>query len=417
MAVPSFRFLTATLAGALLLGTGLTACTPQSTQAPQTPESQSLETESLQVESLYSPAAITRAANGVADWQLANMDNFEDYIPSFMHRTIEKRGWVQGAFFIGLAKWAEAGNKPGYFDWLRNYAETEGYNLGPRIYHADDHVVGMYYIELYKQDKDPAALAPTIAVFDEILANPSDVSLDFEPKPTEKDTGYDHICLKRWCWADALFMAPPVWTQISEITGDPKYLEFSDAEFWATYDYLYDQESDLFLRDSRFFERREATGEKIFWSRGNGWVFSGLTMVIDALPKDHPSYERYMTLYKEMAAKLITVQADTGYWPVSLEAGASYPVAETSGTAFFIHGLAWGVENGTLDAPAYLPSITKGWDALNRSLLPDGMIGSVQQVGYAPDKVSPNETQLYGAGAFLLAATGMLGLAEKDMLP
>lgn len=411
MAQTSLKYIAASLAGAFMLTTGLSACTGPS------PQSQTAESQRAEMTNPYSAQSITGAANRAADWQLANMDNFEDYIPSFLHRTVEKRGWVQGAFFIGLAKWAEAGEEGRYIDWLRDYATTEGYNLGPRLYHADDHVVGMYYIELYKEDQNPDALAPTIAVFDEILANPSDVSLDFGPRTEEPNTGYTQVCLKRWCWADALFMAPPVWTQLSEITGDPKYLEFSDKEFWATYDYLYDQDSDLFLRDSRFFERREETGEKIFWSRGNGWVFSGLTMVIDSLPKNHPSYDRYMSLYKEMAAKLITVQADTGYWPVSLEAGASYPVPESSGTAFFVHGLAWGVENGTLERGTYLPSITKGWDALIRSQLDDGMIGSVQQVGYAPDKVSPNETQLYGAGAFLLAATGMLELSEKDMLP
>jgi hypothetical protein len=34
-------------------------------------------------------------------------------------------------------------------------------------------------------------------------------------------------------------------------------------------------------------------------------------------------------------------------------------------------------------------------------------------VGYAPDKVSPNETQFYGNGAFLLAGAAMHELAEN----
>jgi len=44
------------------------------------------------------------------------------------------------------------------------------------------------------------------------------------------------------------------------------------------------------------------------------------------------------------------------------------------------------------------------------------MIGYVQQVGYAPDKVSADETQFYGAGAVLLAGTHMLDLAEAGTL-
>lgn len=357
---------------------------------------------------IFSQSHIIKTTNGVADWQLAHMENFEDYVPSFQDRSREKRGWIQGTFFKGLADWGVRTDNDAYLSFLKDFAEGQGYRLEDRLYHADDHVVGQYYFILHDRYKDPAMIKPTQDVFDQILANPSDVSLDFGPDGTEE--GYYKECLKRWCWADALFMGPPVWTKMTKITGDDKYLEFSDKEFWVTTDYLFDADAGLFLRDSRFFDRREETGEKIFWSRGNGWVLSGLTDVINDLPVDHPSRDRYIELYKTMAAKLITVQADNGYWPVSLEAGHLYPVPESSGTAFFIAGLGWGVANGTLDADTYMPAIRKGWAALNDAVLDTGMIGWVQQVGYAPDKVSPNETQFYGAGAFLLAGESMLDL-------
>jgi hypothetical protein len=110
-----------------------------------------------------------------------------------------------------------------------------------------------------------------------------------------KALGYDRACQVRWCWADTLFMAPPGWTAFSRVTGDPKYLEYSDREFWATTDYLYrkiETGGGLFLRDSRFFTQKDANGNMVYWSRGNGWVFSGLTAIIDALPVDFPSRPR-----------------------------------------------------------------------------------------------------------------------------
>jgi rhamnogalacturonyl hydrolase YesR len=91
-------------------------------------------------------------------------------------------------------------------------------------------------------------------------------------------------------------------------------------------------------------------------------------------------------------------------------------VAESSGTAFFVAGLSWGVAQGHLDAETYLPSIKKGWVALNEAVNDEGMIGWVQQVGYAPDKVAANETQFYGSGAFLLAGTELLKLSEAGMI-
>jgi len=388
------------------LGGMLTACQPAAEN------SNGLSSSSH--ESIYSAENIKAITNGVADWQIEHMDSWQPWVPSFQDRTTEKRGWIQGTFFKGLVDWAEQTDNNGYYEFLKDFASEQGYRLEDRLYHADDHVVGQYYLALYDKYKDPAMIKPTQDVLDQVLANPSEVSLDFANDGVRE--GYYRECLERWCWADALFMAPPVLTKLSKITGDPRYLEFSDKEFWITTDYLFDKDTGLFLRDSRFFERREETGEKIFWSRGNGWVLGGLADVMDDLPKNHPSYARYVDIYRQMAAALIKVQAENGYWPVSLTAGHLYPVKESSGTAFFVGGLSWGVANGILDADEYMPSIKKGWAALNDAVTDDGMIGWVQQVGYAPDKVAPNETQFYGAGAFLLAGTGMLELAEKGLL-
>jgi len=268
--------------------------------------------------------------------QMAHMEEeqWAPFVPSFQHRTVEKRGWIQGTYFKGLVDWAAQTNNERYYKFLKDFAEGQDYQPEARLYHADDHVVGQYYFALYEKYKDPEMIAPIQGVFDKILENPSTVSLDFGPRSDEE--GYSHECLKRWCWADALFMAPPVWTKLTKITGDMKYLDYSDSETWITTDYLFDTDVNLFLRDSRFFERREENGKKIYWSRGNGWVFAGLTDIIDDLPEGYKSTQRYNDLYTDMAAALIERQFDNGYWPVSLDAGELYPVPESSGTAFFV---------------------------------------------------------------------------------
>ena len=103
-------------------------------------------------------------------------------------------------------------------------------------------------------------------------------------------------------------------------------------------------------------------------------------------------------------AKLVALQKADGYWSVSLLAPENSP-PETSGTGFFVDGLAWGVNQGLLQESRYARSARLGWNALARAVGPDGKLGWVQQVGYAPDHVAAGDTQLYGAGAFLLAAS------------
>lgn len=338
-------------------------------------------------------------AGRVADWQLAHMDDFT-YIPAsqFRDHAAAPRDWIQATFFLGLTAYADASGRSTYADAVLAHgtAETWGFDERPR--HADADAIGAAWLWSAERTNDPSKLRPLVARFDAVLDAPSSVSLVFV-KPERGDPE----CQTRWCWSDALFMAPPVWLELSRITGDDRYRAHADAEFWATTDYLYDKEEHLYFRDSRFFDQRGAEGRKIFWGRGNGWVFAALPRIIDSLPENHPSRARYQALFREMAARIVTLQGDQGYWPVSLLVPQATP--ETSGTGFFVYGLAWGVNNGLLDAQAYGPSIDRGWAALARAVSEDGRLGWVQKVGAAPADVGPQDTQLYGVGAFLLAAS------------
>jgi hypothetical protein len=57
----------------------------------------------------------------------------------------------------------------------------------------------------------------------------------------------------------------------------------------------------LYYRDSRYFDRRDDKGRKIFWSRGNGWVYAGIVDILKTLPADHPSRPRYEALFRQMS--------------------------------------------------------------------------------------------------------------------
>jgi rhamnogalacturonyl hydrolase YesR len=117
-------------------------------------------------------------------------------------------------------------------------------------------------------------------------------------------------------------------------------------------------------------------------------------------------------LFKRMAGSLIAIQKPDGYWSPSLLADPATMPPEASGTGFFVYGLAWGVRHGVLDRAATLPAIGRGWAALERAVQPDGMVGWVQQVSDRPDSVSAKDTQFYGVGAFLLAASAVHDLAR-----
>ncbi len=303
-----------------------------------------------------------------------------------------------------MMNWAALPGNEVYYEPLRKIAEEEGWKLGDRLFHGDDHIVGQMYLTFYGMDKDPDMIDHTIRQFNQILvANPSG-SLEFLG---DSIRGVGRACQLRWCWCDALFMSPQTWIMLTLATGDEQYMAYADKEFWATTEYLKDPDYNLYYRDSRYFTQQDEEGNKIFWARGNGWVYAGLVNILRILPPDHPSYPQYVQLFKDMSSTIANLQHDNGYWSPSLLDKSPNPTPETSGSGFMTYGLAWGVNNGHLDAETYKPVVKKGWQALVDAVADDGKLGWVQPVGAGPDSVLETDSQLYGVGAFLLAAAQM----------
>lgn len=392
----------------------ITGCSQEKSATVQT------ETEASQSSSALSSHAIRKSAKDIADraaqWQIKQLGNL-DYIPeSHREKSENAKFWIQAAFYIGLTRWAETTNNLNFQNFMLNMAEQENYELLlDRPYHADDHTIAQTYLWLAEQTNNKNAIKPTQAVFDMILANKPDVGLEMLDE-TASGSGKVHLegnCQLRWCWADALFMAPRAWLQMSNITGDPKYFEYADKEFWASADYLFSDKYGLFFRDSRYFDLKSDNGEPVFWGRGNGWVFAAIPLIIDELPDDHPSKPRYIELYKKNAAGLLKLQTENGYWPASLMDPNKVKTPEVSGTGFITFGLAWGVNNGILVDEESKRVVEKGWAAIEQAISPNGRVNWVQHVGKSPDPVKETDSQLYGVGAVLLAASEILKWTEK----
>ena len=328
----------------------------------------------------------------VADWQLEH--------PSAHSPT----SWLLGAENAGMMALAGISGDAKYREAMRAAGEANGWRPGPLFYDADDYCVGQAYTELYFLYRENRMIAPLRERFDAILAKPSDVpSLEFT-KVESRDR-------KNWSWCDSLFMGPPAWVRLYAATGDERYLNFAVTNWWRTTDYLYDKDEHLFFRDSTFFQKREANGKKIFWSRGNGWVIAGLVRTLQYLPTNHPDRLRFEQLFKDMAEKILSCQQPDGLWRSSLLDPESYPAKETSGSGFFTYALAWGVNQGLLDRAKSEPAVRKAWVALVGCVDADGKLTHVQPVGGEPKKFAEDSTEPYGVGAFLLAGSEVYRMA------
>lgn len=335
----------------------------------------------------------------VANWQLNVLDTGRWKWPA--------TDWTNAAYYTGQMAWARMANDNRQLEFLKKVGEKENWKGGPERFFADDYCIGQTYAQLYMLYKDPVMIAEMKSIGNDIISQPHTESLvwNFE--------GGLHN--REWAWCDALYMGPPMLANLATATGEQKYLDIANRLWWRTTEFLYDKSEHLFFRDSRFFDKKEKNGQKVFWSRGNGWVLAGLAHMLNNIPQTYPDRPRYIQLFKEMAHRIAGLQQPDGTWHASLLDPASYPVKETSGTGFFAFAMAWGINQGYLSYNEYFPVVQKAWVALNGCVHPDGKLGFVQVPGAAPEKVTYEDTETYGVGAYLLAGTELFKLMfEKE---
>jgi len=330
----------------------------------------------------FKRASILRAMKKVADWQLSHAEG---------RYNIQ---WTYAALYDGLLATSKVTGDALYHDRVLEVARKNHWSLGPRFGHADDEAIGLAYLTLYAESRKADELTPTRDGMDKLLARPDDPAKNL------------------WWWCDALYMAPPVLAELSLTTGDQRYLDFMNHEWWITSGALYDSAEHLYYRDDPSLAMSEPNGQKVFWSRGNGWVLAGLALVLERMPNDYPDRPRYEAQYRQIAKRIAGLQQSDGLWRASLLDPASYPNPEISGSALITFGLGWGTKNGLLDRRKYLPIVKKSWQGMLTHIYADGRLGSIQPIGREPGKFKPSSSYVYGVGAFLLAGSELSSIAR-----
>ena len=284
--------------------------------------------------------------------------------------------WQDATLHSGVMALYRATNDTRYRDYTLSWANRYGFALkssSSNPHFADYQAAGQAYLDLYEDNPEPRRRAAIVREIDATIA-----------------TGRTDY----WWWVDALHMALPIFARLGRMDYGDRLYRYTRQRLWN---------NGLWWRDSKFVNKN------IYWSRGNGWAIAALAKVLQVLPQQSPYRAGYEADFKQMAAKLAQVQRSDGFWNVNLGDPNNYPGPETSGTAFFTYGLAWGVRSGLLNATTYRPVVTKGWDGLTRlALQSSGRLGYVQGVGQQPSDHQPvraNDTSNFAVGAFLLATS------------
>ena len=322
--------------------------------------------------------------------------------------------WIRGTYYTGVMACYQATGDKKYLEqcdalgkklnWQIPSLKPDSKGSGVNLL-----TIGQTWLECYMDKKGKYKIKPIITHLENLaIRNPVSCPMEWYFEGGRR-------------YVDGLFTGPPALAMLYSITKDKKYLQMMETCFWDVYGKLYDIEENLFYRDHRFFpdclEQRKsdpdwkgnhqvtASGKKVLWSRGNGWAFAGIARILKYLPKEHTSYQRYVQVFKNMAASLKSRQSEEGFWYPNLDDSKDFPVKETSGTSFFIYGLAYGINSGILEKNEYLPVVEKAWKSVYDAVSTEGKVQWGQRVGDRPIMIKMEDSHEYVSGTFLLAAS------------
>lgn len=354
----------------------------------------------LGAEALPPRQEILKTLVKVNDHYLKNHPDPLAVIPYYSRKkTYEANIWTRGVYFEGLMALYSIFPDNRYYDYAYQWAD--GHKWGFRrnettTRNADNYCAGQTYVDLYRLTPEPRMLTKTKSCMNMLVNTPQ---------------------IDDWTWIDAIQMGMPLLVKMSVETGDAKYAEKAWQMYAWTRDSLagglYNAKDGLWWRDKDFTPPyKEPNGKDCYWSRGNGWVVAALVRVLDELPADAPHRDVYEKDLKDMCAALTKCQREDGFWNVSLHDSGNFGGKELTGTALFVYGMAWGINNGLLPAEKYRPIVAKAWNAMvGEAVHPDGRLGYVQGTGKEPKDGQPvafdskPDFDDFGTGCFLLAGS------------
>jgi len=360
-------------------------------------------------QTLPSQATVLAEAGKVADYWIAH----DPWLPG-----VASHNWTGSTLMNGYLALFEMDGNQKYFNYASTWATHYSYTLNgsDTDTFCDHYACGETFFILYK-----------------LTGSNDSTKIRHIKADIDYQTGLGSGGYKFWGFVDALNQGGPSFALVSVLENSSAVSEHmyqmylhlkttanSGLNLWNTTDHLW-------YRDT------SQKSPKQYWSRGDGWAVLMHAKMLQTLPPSDPHYAEYVSTFQQQMAALIKVQRSDGLWNVDLANPNNFPGPESTGSACFMYGLAYGIRTGILDSATYMPALVKVWNGfVNVCIHPDnGMLGYIQGTGSSPSSRQPvnyNNTNVnhtggdnrdgdFGYGLFLLGAAEVARLAGGSPPP
>jgi unsaturated rhamnogalacturonyl hydrolase len=221
--------------------------------------------------------------------------------------------------------------------------------------------------------------------------------------------------LAKSLWLDDLYMSVPCLAQMGRLTGQRRYYDDAARQILQFSQRMFVKERGLYMHA---WVHGMDPHPAFHWARANGWALMAMTELLEVLPADHPARERIVAQYRAHAAGIAAAQGHAGLWHQLLDRRDSYE--ETSASAMFVFAIAHGINRGWLDALAFGPTVSLGWNAIARKVNAKGQVeGTCVGTGVGWDPMfymyrPVHVLAAHGYGPVFLAGAEMIELRRKN---
>ena len=334
-------------------------------------------------------------------------------LPTMVKRSRTSNLWTRAVYYEGLMALYEIDPDARYADYTDRWAASHQWTprYGVTTCNADDQCCGQTYLMRYLQVGGDEKISKVRENLDLQMKT-------YNPKANNALYGW-------WTWIDAIQMAMPLYFQMTAITHDQRYQQHAMMMYrWSRNMLaggLFNAKDGLWWRDADYVAPyHEPDGKPCYWSRGNGWVYAALVRCMQQVSPKEKVYKELKKDFLAMSRALLNCQREDGFWNPSL-VSTHYAMPETSGTALFLYGMAWGIRQGLLDERKYEPACRRAWQGMvQQAVHKDGFLGWMQGTGKDPSAGQPlsydrvPDFEDYGTGCFLLGGVEYYRMITRD---
>jgi len=214
-------------------------------------------------------------------------------------------------------------------------------------------------------------------------------------------------------WADDDYMSVPALAQMGRLTGEGKYYDDAAKQVLQFSQVLFVKEKGLYMHG---LVEGMQQHPRFYWGRANGWAAMAEVELLSVLPENHPGFAPALALLREHIRGLAETQGTNGLWHQLLDRPETYE--ETSASAMFVFAAARAMNRGWIDANAYGPMVSLGWNALAQRVNARGQVeGTCIGTGLAWDPMwyacrPASAYAAHGYGPMLMAGAEMIVLRK-----